>query len=162
VPSSDCLPAGEALLQLLASRGVSYFFVNSGTDFPDIVEALARKRLEGLPSPRSLLVPHENVAVGMAYGVTMVTGQAQALMVHVNVGTANALCGLINAARENIPMLMCAGRTPWFEAGSPASRSLNIHWAQEMFDQAGLVREHIKWDYGRWRLPTASPRARST
>lgn len=147
MPSSNSMPAGEALLQLLASRGVSYFFVNSGTDFPDIVEALARKRLEGLPSPRTLLVPHENVAVGMAYGVTMVTGQAQALMVHVNVGTANALCGLINAARENIPMLMCAGRTPWFETGSPASRSLNIHWAQEMFDQAGLVREHIKWDY---------------
>lgn len=97
--------------------------------------------------PRTLLVPHENVAVGMAYGVTMVTGQMQALMVHVNVGTANALCGLINASRENIPMLMCAGRTPWLERGSPASRSLNIHWAQEMFDQAGMVREHVKWDY---------------
>lgn len=141
------MPSGEALLQLLASRGVSFFFVNSGTDFPDIVEALARQRLEGFPAPRTLLVPHENVAVGMAYGVAMVTGQAQAIMVHVNVGTANALCGLINAARENIPVLMCAGRTPWFEHGSPASRSLNIHWAQEMFDQAGMVREHTKWDY---------------
>ena len=141
------MPAGEALLRLLASRGVSFFFVNSGTDFPDIVEALARQGIEGFPAPRTLLVPHENVAVGMAYGVTMVTGQAQAIMVHVNVGTANALCGLINAARENIPVLMCAGRTPWLEHGSPASRSLNIHWAQEMFDQAGMVREHTKWDY---------------
>lgn len=141
------MPAGEALLRLLADREISFFFVNSGTDFPDIVEALAKQRLEGFPSPRTLLVPHENVAVGMAYGVTMVTGQMQALMVHVNVGTANALCGLINASRENIPMLMCAGRTPWLERGSPASRSLNIHWAQEMFDQAGMVREHVKWDY---------------
>ncbi len=146
-PSATETPAAEALLRLLASRGVSFFFVNSGTDFPDIVEALARQRLEDFPAPRTLLVPHENLAVGMAYGVTMVTGQAQAMMVHVNVGTANALCGLINAARENIPLLMCAGRTPWFESGSPASRTLNIHWAQEMFDQAGMVREHIKWDY---------------
>ncbi len=141
------MPAGEAFLRILADRGISFFFVNSGTDFPDIVEALARQRSEDFPSPRTLLVPHENVAVGMAYGVTMVTGKAQALMVHVNVGTANALCGLINAARENIPMLVCAGRTPWLESGSPASRSLNIHWAQEMFDQAGMVREHTKWDY---------------
>lgn len=107
------MPAGEAFLRILADRGISFFFVNSGTDFPDVVEALARQRSEGFPSPRTLLVPHENVAVGMAYGVTMVTGQAQALLVHVNVGTANALCGLINAARENIPMLVCAGRTPW-------------------------------------------------
>jgi acetolactate synthase-1/2/3 large subunit len=141
------MPAAQAFLQLLAQNGVLFFFVNSGTDFPDIAEALARRRSAGFPAPRTLLVPHENVAVGMAYGVTMLTGQAQALMVHVNVGTANAVCGLINAARENIPMLMCAGRTPWFERGSAASRTLNIHWAQEMFDQGALVREHVKWDY---------------
>ena len=24
---------------------------------------------------------------------------------------------------------------------------MNIHWAQEMFDQGGIVREHVKWDY---------------
>jgi acetolactate synthase-1/2/3 large subunit len=83
----------------------------------------------------------------MAYGATLATGEPQAVMVHVNVGTANALCGLINAARENVPMLLAAGRTPWMETGAPASRSLNIHWAQEMFDQAGIVREHVKWDY---------------
>ena len=138
---------GEQLLRLLASRGVAFFFVNSGTDFPSLVEALARSRDESLPAPKTLLVPHENVAVGMAYGVTLVSGTPQAVMVHVNVGTANALCGLINASRENIPMLLAAGRTPWMEKGSPASRSLNIHWAQEMFDQAGIVREHVKWDY---------------
>ena len=141
------LNTGEAFLRLLASRGVDFFFVNSGTDFPALVEALAQAKAQGFAAPHTLLVPHENVAVGMAYGVTLVTGQAQAVMVHVNVGTANALCGLINAARENIPLLLAAGRTPWLEKGSAASRSLNIHWAQEMFDQAGMVREHVKWDY---------------
>ena len=139
--------AGESFLRLLSSRGVDYLFANSGTDFPPLVEALARARRDGFAVPKTLLVPHENVAVGMAHGVAMVTGRAQALMVHVNVGTANALCGLINAARENVPMLLAAGRTPLFESGAPGSRSLNIHWAQEMFDQAGMVREHVKWDY---------------
>lgn len=137
----------EEFLRLLASRRVEYFFVNSGTDFPSVEEALARARAHGFAIPRTLLIPHENVAVGMAYGVTLVTGQPQAIMVHVNVGTANALCGLINASRENIPMLMAAGRTPWFEQGPAGSRSLNIHWAQDMFDQAGMVREHVKWDH---------------
>lgn len=144
---NDTRNTAEEFLRLLASRGVSYFFVNSGTDFPSLEEALARAREDGFAIPKTLLIPHENVAVGMAYGVTLVTGQPQAVMVHVNVGTANALCGLINASRENIPMLMAAGRTPWFEQGDLSSRSLNIHWAQDMFDQGGMVREHVKWDH---------------
>ena len=146
-PSTVTRNTAEEFLRLLASRGVEYFFVNSGTDFPSMEEALALAREQGFAIPKTLLIPHENVAVGMAYGVTLVTGQPQAVMVHVNVGTANALCGLINASRENIPMLMAAGRTPWFEQGASSSRSLNIHWAQDMFDQAGMVREHVKWDH---------------
>jgi acetolactate synthase-1/2/3 large subunit len=146
-PATEQRTTAEEFLRLLASRHVDYLFVNSGTDFPSMEEALARAREEGFATPETLLIPHENVAVGMAYGVTLVTGQPQAVMVHVNVGTANALCGLINASRENIPMLMAAGRTPWLEQGSSASRSLNIHWAQDMFDQAGMVREHVKWDH---------------
>ena len=139
--------AGEVFLRLLASRGVDYFFANPGTDFTSISEALARAAQDGFAVPRAVLVPHENVGVGMAYGVTMVTGRAQAVMVHVNVGTANAICGLINASRENIPMLMAAGRTPLYESGRLGNRSLNIHWAQEMFDQAAMLREVVKWDY---------------
>jgi acetolactate synthase-1/2/3 large subunit len=139
--------AGEALLDLLRRRGVDCLFANSGTDFAPLIEGMASANAAGLPVVRALLVPHENVAVGMAYGVAMVTGRPQAVMVHVNVGTANALCGLINASRENVPMLLMAGRTPLFESGAPGARSLNIHWAQEMFDQAGMVREHVKWDY---------------
>ncbi|UCE30702.1 MAG: thiamine pyrophosphate-requiring protein [Burkholderiales bacterium] len=139
--------AGWLLLRLLACRGVDYFLANSGTDFAPIVEALASVAPDVPPRPRPLLVPHESVAVGMAHGATLVTGRPQFVMVHVNVGTANALCGLINAARENVPMLLAAGRTPWFESGAPGARSLNVHWAQEMFDQAGMVREHVKWDY---------------
>ncbi len=70
-------------------------------------------------------------------------------MLHVNVGTANAICGLINAYRMNIPLLLLAGRTPLTEHGSVAqgTRSRHIHWAQEMFDQAGMLRELVKWDY---------------
>jgi acetolactate synthase-1/2/3 large subunit len=139
--------AGESFLRLLASRGVEFFFANSGTDFPPITEALACARQEGFAVPKTLLVPHENVAVCMAHGVTMVTGRPQALMVHVNVGTANLLCGLINASRANVPMLVAAGRTPLFESGKTGSRSRPQQWAQEMFDQAGMLREVVKWDY---------------
>jgi acetolactate synthase I/II/III large subunit len=55
--------------------------------------------------------------------------------------------GVMNAARSQIPMLFTAGRTPLFEEGRHGSRNAEIHWAQEMFDQAGMMRELVKWDY---------------
>ena len=29
----------------------------------------------------------------------------------------------------------------------PGVRDTHIHWAQEAFDQAGMLREYVKWDY---------------
>lgn len=137
----------EGYLAVLAANGVDYLFANAGTDFPPIVEALARARSTGAPSPRAVVVAHEQTAMSMAHGYWLITGRTQAVMVHVSVGTANAVCGLMNAARENVPILLTAGRSPLTESGYPGSRSAPIHWAQEMFDQAGMVRELVKWDY---------------
>ena len=47
----------------------------------------------------------------------------------------------MNAARDNIPLLLAAGRTPITETGHIASRNRPIHWGQESFDQGGMVRE---------------------
>jgi acetolactate synthase-1/2/3 large subunit len=137
----------DAYLELLAARGVEYFFANAGTDFAPLIEAYARRSAQGQASPRPITVPHEVPAVAMAHGYTMVTGRAQVVMVHVIVGAGNAAGGVINAARSNIPMLFSAGRNPITEAGDAGSRDRPIHWAQEAFDQAGMLREFVKWDY---------------
>jgi acetolactate synthase-1/2/3 large subunit len=139
--------AAEAYLELLASRGVEYFFGNAGTDFAPLIEAYAKRSAQGQVLPRPLTVPHEITAVGMAHGYAMVTGRPQAVMVHVIVGTANALSGVINAARAHAPMLVTAGRTPLTEGGLLGARNRHIHWAQESFDQGAMVREFVKWDY---------------
>ena len=138
---------GEAFLVLLKRRGIEHFFVNAGTDSASLVEAYARQRQSGLDFPNPVICAHENLAVGMAHGYTLVTGRPQAVMLHVSVGAANAVCALMNAARDNIPMLFTAGRTPLFEQGPRGARNVPIHWAQEMFDQAAMVREIVKWDY---------------
>jgi acetolactate synthase-1/2/3 large subunit len=140
--------AGELFLRALAEHGVDYFFANPGTDFPPIVEAYSRAR-EGtnVKVPRPLVIPHENVAVAMAHGAFLMTGRPQAVMVHVNVGTGNTINNLTNASRDRVPMFLAAGRTPVTESGKFGSRNRSIHWAQEMFDQAGMVRELVKWDY---------------
>ncbi len=139
--------AAEGYLELLASRGVEYFFGNAGTDFAPIIEAYAKRAAQGQVLPRPLTVPHEITAIGMAHGYAMVTGRPQVVMVHVIVGTANALGGIINAARAHAPILVTAGRTPLTEEKLPGARNRHIHWAQESFDQGAMVREFVKWDY---------------
>ena len=139
--------AAEDYLDALSAHGIEHLFCNPGTDFAPIVEAFSRAARGNRPVPRPMVVPHENVAVGMAHGYTMVTGKPQAVMLHTNVGTANAINMLIDASRDRIPMLLTSGRTPFTESGAHGSRNVHIHWAQEMFDQAGMLREMVKWDY---------------
>ena len=137
----------QAYLELLRARGFEYFFGNAGTDFGPLVDAFAKFEAEGKDRPRPITVPHEFVAVSMAHGVTMCTGRPQVVMTHTIVGTANCAGALINAARANIPLFMTAGRTPLVESGLLGARDLYIHWAQEAYDQAGMIREFLKWDY---------------
>src|SRR5438046_4854251 len=140
--------AADAWLGLLSARGVDYLFANGGTDFAPVVEAYAKGQKLGWRLPQIVIVPHENMGVAMAHGYAMVTGKPQAMMVHVGVGTANSINGLINASRQNVPILFSAGRTPITESGAlPAARNNYIHWAQEHFDQGGMLREFMKWDY---------------
>ncbi len=143
----------DAYLALLADRGIDYLFANAGTDFAPIIEAYAKAQANGTKVPKPVTVPHENVAIAMAQGYYLKTGRPQAVMVHVNVGTANALCGIINGWRGNIPTLFTAGRTPYSEEGGlTGMRSGEIHWPQEMRDQRAMLREFVKWDY---ELPNA-------
>src|SRR4029453_3909011 len=137
----------DAYLELLASRGVDYLFANAGTDFAPLIEAYSRRQANGLPVPNPRRGPQGARGGGRAEGHAMVSGKPQAVMVHVIVGAANALGGVINAARSQVPILFTAGRTPITEAGMGGSRDRPIHWAQEAFDQGGLAREFVKWDY---------------
>ena len=137
----------EAYLELLKDRGIEVFLGNAGTDFASLVDAFARLASEAGRAPCPLVIPHEFVAVSMAHGYYVASRRPAAVMVHVNVGTGNAATAIITASRANVPILMSAGRTPITEEGLPGARDLHIHWAQESFDQAAMLREYVKWDY---------------
>jgi acetolactate synthase I/II/III large subunit len=147
MPARKADSVATAYLALLADRGVDYLFGNAGTDFAPIVEAYAEAEQKGTRVPQPILATHENLAVTMAHGYAMVSRKIPAVMVHVSVGTANMVCAAMNAARENVAILLTAGRSPITEAGQLGSRDGYIHWAQEMYDQAGMIRELVKWDY---------------
>lgn len=139
--------AAEDVLSRLKAAGVEVLFANGGTDFPSIIEAYASAPDSGLDVPQVHTILHEGVALGMAHGWYLMTGSPAGVMVHVNVGLANAVMGLINARSEGVPVVMCSGRTPLTEGNRFGSRSSPIHWGQEMRDQAAMIREVVKWDY---------------
>ncbi|OGT82198.1 MAG: hypothetical protein A3G96_00255 [Gammaproteobacteria bacterium RIFCSPLOWO2_12_FULL_52_10] len=145
-PDSELTVAGRYLDSLI-DRDIEYVFANAGTDFAPIIEAIVHATEVGRSIPKFLTVPHENVAISMAHGYYRISGKPAVVMVHVTVGTANTVCGIMNAARDNIPMLLAAGHTPHTESGHAGSRDVWIHWGQDSFDQGGMVREYVKWDY---------------
>lgn len=147
--------AAEAILVRLKQHDIDYLFANAGTDFAPVIEIYSKNQQTGLPIPTPVIAPHESAAVAMAHGYYLATGKPQAVMVHVNVGLANALMGIINAASDNIPIFLMAGRTPATEGTRHGARSLPIHWGQDMRDQSAIVREFVKWEY-ELKLPEQS------
>ena len=141
------ITAGGAIFQRLRQLGVDVVLVNSGTDFPPIIEGLAEADTHGIDVPRSIVVPHEHVAMGMAHGYFFASGRAQAVILHTNVGLANAAIGAINMATDHVPVILMSGRTPTVERGRFGARTVPIGWGQEMRDQAAMVREACKWEY---------------
>src|SRR5262245_6510423 len=139
--------ASTALIEALSEAGVSFLFANLGSDHPGIIEALAEAKATGKPAPRLITCPNEMVALSAAHGFAQITGQAQAVIVHVECGT-QALAGAIhNAAKGRVPVLIFAGASPFTQEGElRGSRNEFIHWIQDVFDQRGIVRGYVKYD----------------
>lgn len=135
-------------LEGLSELGIDYVFSNFGTDHVSLIEELARWDREGRPHPEIVLCPHENVAMHMAAGYAAVTGHGQAVMVHVDAGTANAAMGMHNMFRGRLPVMLMAGKAPFTVRGElPGSRDNYVHFVQDPFDIASLVRPYVKWEY---------------
>ena len=79
----------DALNDALMSAGVDCVFLNSGTDYPPVIESWAKYEAEGKKIPRVIISPHEYAGISAAQGYAQITGKAQAVFVHVDVGTSN-------------------------------------------------------------------------
>ena len=137
-----------AFLEALAEAGVRYIFANLGSDHPGLIEALAQVNAEGRAAefPRIIVCPHETVALSAAHAYAMVTGEPQAVIVHVDAGTLN-LGGVSNAMRGRVPVFVFAGAAPYTQEGElPGGRNEFIHWIQDVRDQRGILRNYVKYD----------------
>jgi acetolactate synthase-1/2/3 large subunit len=140
--------AAHYFLEGLVELGMEYLFANLGTDHVSIVEELARWRREGRSDLQVVICPHENVAVHMAGGYAAITGRGQPVLVHVDVGSANAGNAMHNLFRSRLPVFLMAGRSPYTVRGElPASRDNYVQFVQDPYDIASLARPYVKWEY---------------
>lgn len=140
--------AAHYFLEGLTELGVDYMFCNLGTDHVSIIEELARWDQTNRPRPKVITAPHEVVAVHMAGGYAIMTGRGQPVLVHVDAGTANAAMGMHNLCRGRVPVFLMAGRAPYTTRGEMVgSRDTYVHFIQDPYDIASIVRPYTKWEY---------------
>lgn len=96
--------------------------------------------------PKFITCPSEMVALSMADGYARVTGEPQAVIVHVDVGTQALGCAVHNASVGRAPVLIFAGLSPCtLEGEYRGSRTEFIHWLQDVPDQKAIVAQYCRY-----------------
>jgi acetolactate synthase I/II/III large subunit len=144
----ECTEGHELVLQSLVNNGVKKIFFCGGTDNFYFMESVAKFKALGKPAPDLVTVLHESDAVYMNMGYYQYSGKSQVTMLHVDSGTINAGAAWPEAWHANAGIVIMAGRTPWTTKKElPGARSNPVNWQQEVYDQAGIIRQYTKWDY---------------
>ena len=139
---------GDAIVAAMGLGGVDYLFFNSGSEIMFMQEAVAKAAALRRPAPKLIMMTHEYPTLNAALGYAAVTGRPAATSVHVDVGTQHYGCAIHTARHANLPVLVTAGAPPVAYPGSMRGARDGSHfWCQQTFDQAGIVRQYMKWDH---------------
>jgi benzoylformate decarboxylase len=117
-----------AFMEMLRAEGVRYIFGNPGTSELAIMSAL-----EEYQDIRYVLAAQEGVAMGMADGYSIGTGQPSLVNLHIDSGLANGISLLQHAMDGGVPIILTAGNKD--------SRKL----AEGRTDLPGMVAQFTKW-----------------
>jgi acetolactate synthase-1/2/3 large subunit len=148
IKTAGCYEGHELILQSIAANDVKKIFFCGGTDNYFFMESVAKFKALGKPCPDLVTVLHESDAVYMNMGYFQWTGKPQVTLLHVDCGTINAGGAWPEAWQANAGIVVIAGRTPWTTKNElPGARSISVHWQQEVYDQAAIIRQYTKWDY---------------
>lgn len=134
----------EAFIELLNANAVRYLFLNPGTDTYTVQEAIAKYKTLGKRTPEVILCLDESIAMAAAHGYFMVTGRPQVILVHADLGPQQIGGALHNAQRGRVGVVLCAGKV---SSDTEKGRLNQVHWLQDQFDPAGVVRGYVKWEY---------------
>ncbi|MEM7254807.1 MAG: thiamine pyrophosphate-requiring protein [Pseudomonadota bacterium] len=146
--SSPIYTGAHALLDTFRDAGVEQIFVNLGSDHPPLIEAMAGARGAGHNTPGIVVVPHESVGLSAAHGHALLSGRAQAVVVHCDVGTQTLGGAIHNVNRARVPAFVFAGETSvTIDGDAYGPRNRAVQFIQDVPDQHSSVRAYAKWAY---------------
>ena len=125
---------------MLRRFGIPYVSLNPGASYRGLHDSLVNHL--GNENPSMVLALHEDHAVSIAHGYAKATGEPMACVLHSNVGLMHGMMGLYNAWCDRVPMIVLGATGPV----DAAARRPWIDWIHTSADQAGLIRDFVKWD----------------
>ncbi|MCJ1313919.1 hypothetical protein MMC25_007599 [Agyrium rufum] len=136
-----------AFFEALWELGITYVFVNLGSDHPSIIEAIVKGQKEKKDQfPKIITCPNEMVALSLADGFARLSSRPQCVLVHVDVGTQGLGAAVHNASCGRAPVLIFAGLSPFTLNGEMrGSRTEYIHWIQDVPDQKQIVGQYCRY-----------------
>lgn len=128
----NALDGGDAILQAIRDLGVKHILSSPGTEWSSIWEAMAKQVQQGQNGPKFMDCWHETLAVDIAAGYTLATGEMQAVLLHAGSGLLQGLMGVHGALIAGVPMLVISGESttygeqPDFDPGRQWIDNLSI------------------------------------
>ena len=128
----NTLDGGDAILEAIRDLGVRHILSSPGTEWSSIWEAMAKQTKQGKDGPTFMDCWHETLAVDIAAGYTLATGEMQAVLLHAGSGLMQGLMGIHGALIAGVPMLVISGESttygeqPGFDPGRQWIDNLSI------------------------------------
>jgi len=130
----------DAIADVIRALDIPYVALNPGSSYRGLHDSLVNKL--GNEKPQMLLCLHEEAAVAIAHGWSKVTDKPMLAIVHANVGLMHATMAVYNAWCDRAPLILLGANGP----ADATKRRPWIDWIHTTRDNAGIIRNYIKWD----------------
>ena len=130
------LDGGEALVEAFRKLNVKYILSSPGTEWAPVWEAMANQKQSGSSGPVLMDVWHETLAVDIAAGFTLATGEMQAVLLHAGSGLLQGNMGIHGAFIAGIPMVIISGESMTY--GEKKDFDPGAQWINNLSIAGGL------------------------
>lgn len=132
------LDGGEALVEAFRKLNVKYILSSPGTEWAPVWEAMANQKQSGSNGPVLMDVWHETLAVDIAAGFTLATGEMQAVLLHAGSGLLQGNMGIHGAFIAGIPMVIISGESMTY--GEKRDFDPGAQWINNLSIAGGTTR----------------------
>lgn len=139
-PASDLVYGSDAIAAMLRNLDLPYIALNPGASYRGLHDSIVNYL--GNRAPQMILCLHDETAVSIAQGYCKASDRMMAAALHSNVGLMHASMPIFNSWCDRTPVLIVGATGAW----DAMKRRPWIEWIHTCSDQAGLIRNYIKWD----------------